>query len=324
MNITSQPVNMPIPTVVNQPTDALRRDNVQRELITPPAAAQQSAAEKGAASERERARTPAQQNEQIDFENIRKQAEEANSTISDEQTGNPDEGQSQNEEQAEKQATNQTDNPEESRSTEKESPEGLTQEQIAVVRELSQRDREVRTHEQAHAAAGGSTTGAPSYSFETGPDGKKYAVDGEVSVDLSPVKGDPRATITKMQKVYNAALAPAQPSIQDKRVANQASQLIAQAQSEILATSLEDPSKARTLNRVISPNASLAEENDKVAGTQDSDFDRQITKTIQAQESIAPTRSAQTLQSAKVIENRYLNIEQAYEKPPSSQFELTA
>ena len=74
-------------------------------------------------------------------------------------------------------------------------------------------------------------TGAPTYSYEVGPDGKKYAVAGEVSVNLTPVEGDPQATIVKMQKVYNAALAPVNPSIQDTRVANIAAQLIAKAQS---------------------------------------------------------------------------------------------
>ena len=87
MNITSHTASTPIPTVVNPPTDALRRENHQREIITKPAAAQQSAAEKGVASERDRAKTPAQNNEQIDFENLRKQAELASKTISDEEHG---------------------------------------------------------------------------------------------------------------------------------------------------------------------------------------------------------------------------------------------
>ena len=56
-----------------------------------------------------------------------------------------------------------------------------------------------------------------------------------MSVDLSSVAGDPHATITKMQKVHAAALAPINPSTQDTRVAASASRIILQAQSEILA-----------------------------------------------------------------------------------------
>ena len=83
MNITPA-INVSIPTVVNPQTDTLRRENNQREVIAQPAAASQSAAEKGVASERERGRSPAQNNEQVDFENIRKQAELANNAISEE------------------------------------------------------------------------------------------------------------------------------------------------------------------------------------------------------------------------------------------------
>lgn len=83
------------------------------------------------------------------------------------------------------------------------------------IKDLVIRDQQVRSHEIAHASVGGSFTGSPTYSFTTGPDGKKYATNGEVSVDLSIEKDNHRGTITKMQKVYAAALAPANPSIKD-------------------------------------------------------------------------------------------------------------
>ena len=42
---------------------------------------------------------------------------------------------------------------------------------------LKATDTEVKAHENAHkAAAGGLRTSAPNYEYETGPDGKKYAV----------------------------------------------------------------------------------------------------------------------------------------------------
>jgi hypothetical protein len=99
----------------------------------------------------------------------------------------------------------------------------LTDEERQQVEELAQRDREVRRHEQAHkAAAGPHARGGPTYEYATGPDGKRYAVGGEVQIDVSPVRGDPQATIAKMQQVRRAALAPAEPSSQDRQVAAQA------------------------------------------------------------------------------------------------------
>jgi hypothetical protein len=101
------------------------------------------------------------------------------------------------------------------------------------IRELQMRDREVRAHEAAHAAAGGAYAGAPAYDFERGPDGRTYAVGGSVSIDISPIPGDPQATQQKAQQIRAAALAPAQPSAQDMKVAQQAQAMAAQARSEI-------------------------------------------------------------------------------------------
>lgn len=113
------------------------------------------------------------------------------------------------------------------------------QQQLAfeqVIAQLRARDQEVRTHEQAHlSAAGPYATGGIKYDYQTGPDGQKYAVGGSVGIDTSPVSGDPEATIQKMMIVQRAALAPAQPSAQDFKVAAQASQLQAQARSELQA-----------------------------------------------------------------------------------------
>ncbi len=98
--------------------------------------------------------------------------------------------------------------------------------------ELAARDREVRMHEAAHQAAGGGLAGAASFSYETGPDGKRYAVGGEVSIDMGSER-DPAATIAKMQRVRAAALAPADPSSQDMAVASQASQIEAAARQQL-------------------------------------------------------------------------------------------
>ena len=55
--------------------------------------------------------------------------------------------------------------------------------------------------------------------LKLGPDGNRYAIGGEVSIDVAPVDGDPEATIAKMEIVKAAALAPAEPSAQDRKVA---------------------------------------------------------------------------------------------------------
>lgn len=109
---------------------------------------------------------------------------------------------------------------------------GLSDEDQKKVQELKRRDTEVRNHEMAHMAAGsGIVRGGANYEYEKGPDGKSYAVGGEVSIDTSEEK-DPRSTIAKMQKVRAAALAPANPSAQDRQVAAEASSKMAQASVE--------------------------------------------------------------------------------------------
>lgn len=117
----------------------------------------------------------------------------------------------------------------------------LDQEEIQQVRKLSQRDREVRAHEQAHASVAGSLAkGGPSFSYQRGPDGQLYAIGGEVKIDASAVAGDPEATAEKAQQIQRAALAPAQPSQQDRAVASAAAALEAQARAEIAQQQAED------------------------------------------------------------------------------------
>ena len=112
----------------------------------------------------------------------------------------------------------------------------LSDEEKRQVAELSRRDREVRAHEAAHMAAGGGhVRGGAQFSYQTGPDGKRYAVGGEVSIDTSTVRDNPEATIRKMQTVRKAALAPANPSGQDRSVAAAASAKEAQARQELQA-----------------------------------------------------------------------------------------
>lgn len=103
-----------------------------------------------------------------------------------------------------------------------------------ITQKLRARDREVRAHEAAHLAAGRSyVTGGPSYTYQQGPDGRAYAIGGEVQLDTAEVADDPDATLRKAETVRRAALAPVSPSPQDLRVAADASQMAAQARLEI-------------------------------------------------------------------------------------------
>ncbi len=120
----------------------------------------------------------------------------------------------------------------------------LTEEELKLVQTLAARDREVRTHEQAHQAVGGRYAGSPSYEYQSGPDGKRYAVGGEVPIDIGEA-ADPAETVRKMEVVRRAALAPAEPSGQDRAVAAQATQIAARARAELQQQQAEEAARAR-------------------------------------------------------------------------------
>jgi hypothetical protein len=114
-------------------------------------------------------------------------------------------------------------------------PGQLDARQQARVNELAKRDREVRAHEAAHVAAGGAyARGGATFQYTKGPDGRLYATSGEVSIDVSSVPNDPQATIRKMEVVQRAALAPADPSAQDRSVAAAAAQEEGRARMELV------------------------------------------------------------------------------------------
>lgn len=110
----------------------------------------------------------------------------------------------------------------------------LTEEEKRMVKELAERDAEVRRHEQAHLrTAGPYALGGPHYTYQVGPDGKRYAVGGEVQVDMSEVEGDPEATLRKAIRIQQAAMAPADPSAADRQVAMQAAMMAQEARQEM-------------------------------------------------------------------------------------------
>ncbi len=99
--------------------------------------------------------------------------------------------------------------------------------------QLQQRDSEVRAHEAAHIAAGGSVVnGGASFTYQEGPDGKLYAIGGEVPISISS-GSTPNESIAIARQVQAAALAPASPSPQDLKVAASAAMMEARARQEL-------------------------------------------------------------------------------------------
>lgn len=124
----------------------------------------------------------------------------------------------------------------------------LTPEQLQEISQLKARDAEVKAHEQAHiAAAAGINASAPSFDYQTGPDGEQYAVGGEVSISFSQSQ-DPEENIANAETMKAAALAPADPSSQDLSVASNADKMIQAAREQLAkqqeAEKQEDPAEA--------------------------------------------------------------------------------
>ncbi len=109
----------------------------------------------------------------------------------------------------------------------------LSEEEQRQVEQMRDRDREVRIHEQAHVAAAAGLAGAPVYEYETGPDGRRYAVAGHVDL-RSGGHSDPEKALQEAETVKRAALAPSSPSSTDRAVAAEASQEASQLRAELL------------------------------------------------------------------------------------------
>ena len=117
----------------------------------------------------------------------------------------------------------------------KQTENNFTSSDLEVIKQLKSRDQEVKNHEMAHVAAGGTyiARGA-NYQYQKGPDGILYAIGGDVLIDTSSVPGNPEATIRKMDVIKSAALAPANPSSADRAIASQASLIQIKAKDELI------------------------------------------------------------------------------------------
>ena len=130
--------------------------------------------------------------------------------------------------------------------------DGLSPEQQAQVQKLKATDQKVRQHEAAHQAAGAGLTGGANYQYVRGPDGRQYAVSGEVSINTSPA-GTPEATLAKARQIRAAALAPADPSPQDRAVAAAASLMESQARAEVARKQQEEQTQGQDGNPALQP-----------------------------------------------------------------------
>jgi len=214
MILTSNYPNIPL-YVGNATTDLVRRDNSRREVIEPVREMERSAKDKGLQAD-DKGRDSRQSAVTYGDESKTKGLvyEQAITRQDEENDSEGQQGSSRQQSEAEQKQ------------------QQAEQQEIS---ELKARDAEVRAHEQAHASIGGQYAGSPSYDFDTGPDGQKYAVGGEVPIDVSEVANDPQATIQKMQQVKAAALAPAEPSGADRTIAAEAGRKILEARADLVS-----------------------------------------------------------------------------------------
>lgn len=229
MNIAPSYPNL-VPLAQQPATDAARRDNVQRERIPQPA---ESASGKTDNRFDSSADTPQRyiSNTQSSAADTYSVASVKNNSAknSTETTLPTSETVTAASEQSRR--NGQTSSQGDDASSEEEKKKAQQEEK--VVQDLKKRDAEVRTHEQAHKTAGGQYAGSPAFEMTKGPDGQSYATGGHVNIDISAIPDDPQATLNKMMQIKSAALAPAEPSAQDLKVAAKADMVAAAARSEL-------------------------------------------------------------------------------------------
>lgn len=229
MNIVTPILTAIAYPTANVNTESARRDNALRETIPQSGDAEKGASQKGLGSDSDKARNPGQTPAPVTYDRPQVQTElqSAFESVFGEQKDNGSDESAGKQNAQDQQESSQQESSQQQASQ----PEQQTEEQQEISN-LEARDQEVRTHEQAHAAAGGQYAGSPQYEYTTGPDNKRYVTDGEVSIDISELNS-PEETLRKMQQVRAAALAPAEPSAQDLKVAAEATQKSFEARSEI-------------------------------------------------------------------------------------------
>ncbi|WP_293448386.1 putative metalloprotease CJM1_0395 family protein [Persephonella sp.] len=111
-----------------------------------------------------------------------------------------------------------------------------------IIQKLRMIEQKVKAHEMAHKTAGGELTGPVHYKYQKGPDGRLYIVGGEVPIKIKVGK-TPEETIEIARKIKRAALAPADPSPQDRAVAARTAILEMKARMELSKQQSENQPK---------------------------------------------------------------------------------
>jgi len=238
MNVTTNYPNVSLVTT-NPATDRAARDSAVRPVVPPVTQLNATGAEPAVAGNKEKAQpnTPIITSQNPTYE------QPQHPTVNENEKNEQQAGEQKDKQENDKNHDEEKDN----------DSERFSEHEQQQIDQLKNRDTEVVAHEKAHASAGGQYAGSPSYSYETGPDGVKYAVSGEVSINTSKVANDPQATLIKAQQIRRAALAPAQPSAQDRSVAATADRLATQARQEILSQAQADKDDDKKDYRINNP-----------------------------------------------------------------------
>lgn len=225
MNIAPSYPNL-VPLALHPATEAARRDTRQRELVPATSQGEAYASESQVGSEKDKARS--NENRPVTYGALTSTV-----TLTEQAVQSRQDEESKGKQQQAKQGSQQQDASSSSDASSTDASQ-LTETEQKAVKELKTRDDEVRRHEEQHQSAGGQYASSPTYDMTKGPDGVMYATGGEVRIDLAK-ESTPQATIDKMNQVRAAALAPQEPSVQDRRVAARAAQLAGEARAELLA-----------------------------------------------------------------------------------------
>jgi hypothetical protein len=104
----------------------------------------------------------------------------------------------------------------------------------AMLEKLKARDALVRGHENAHILSAGGQAGQAQYTYQTGPDGKAYAIGGSVNISIVSSPTSPEQAAGQAQVAARAAMAAGEMSPQDMQVARRATEISARARSRAM------------------------------------------------------------------------------------------
>lgn len=192
----------------------------------------------------------------------------------------------------------------------------FTPQEQQVIDALQSRNTEVVVHERAHASVGGQHAGQPNYGYEQGPDGKRYAVSGEVPINVSPIAGDAQATIQKMRQVRAAALAPQNPSVADRRIAAEATRQLNAAFANLTASQKIKDTGTDSSSDEDKSTRTESSSDTRLSSDKQGGQPREDMYTFNPQKKYGPIpRSEQAMQTDRAIEQRYFGSVVPNERP---------